>query len=236
MISPYVADLAAVKILSKEEERVAYIKYRDTGCVDSKRRLIESNLRLVFSIARNYTKDNSEEMLENLISAGNEGLIKALDKYDPTKGAKFSTYCGSWVLMYIRKYVLEDMQLIRAPSSVRRRARMADAKRHAIPRVSSSIFFQLEDTTNTPAEDLESRDLEETVRVFLKEAISWLPPREGKIVSHYYGVTAPRQSLQQLGDQLNLSSERIRQLRNKAELKLRGWLPLFGLESLIEFL
>jgi RNA polymerase sigma factor (sigma-70 family) len=236
MISPYVADLSAVKILSKEEERVAYIKYRDTGCVDSKRRLIESNLRLVFSIARNYTKDNSEDMLENLISAGNEGLIRALDKYDPSKGTKFSTYCGSWVLMHIRKYVLEDMQLIRAPSSVRRKARMADVKRHSIPRVSSSVFFQLPDLSFTPDAVVENKDFSCKVGLYLSEAISWLPPRESTIVSHYYGVLSPRRSLQQLGDELDLSSERIRQLRNKAELKLRLWLPLFGLEEFVQLL
>ena len=175
-------------------------------------------------------------MLENLISAGNEGLIRALSKYDPTKGTKFSTYCGSWVLMHIRKYVLEDMQLIKAPSAVRRKAKMSEVQRHSLPVVSSSVFLQISDPSHTPEEQLEEEDLASKVDLFIREAVSWLPPRESMIVAHYYGVAEPRKSLQDLGDELGLSSERIRQLRNKAEGRLKSWLVLFGLEGLIELL
>lgn len=225
-----------MKILDREEELRCFLLWRDSGCVESKRRLIESNLRLVFSIARSYTKDNSEDMLENLISAGNEGLIRALSKYDPTKGTKFSTYCGSWVLMYIRKYVLEDMQLIKAPSSVRRKAKMSEVKRHSLPVVSSSVFFQIADEAGSPDEEVEKEDFSSKADLFIREAVSWLPPREAMIVSHYYGVSEPRKSLQALGGELGLSSERIRQLRNKAEARLKRWLVLFGLEDVVELL
>jgi RNA polymerase sigma factor (sigma-70 family) len=236
MLSPYIDSLSRVIILDREEELLCFLRWRDSGCVESKRRLLESNLRLVFSIARSYTKDNSEDMLENLISAGNEGLIRALSRYDPTKGTKFSTYCGSWVLMHIRKYLLEDMQLIKAPSSVRRRAKMSDVKRHSLPVVSSSVFLQISDPSHTPEEMLEEEDFSAKVDLFIREAISWLPPRECKIVAHYYGVAEPRKSLQDLGDELCLSSERIRQLRNKAEARLSTWLSLFGLDGLVEVL
>lgn len=235
MLSPYIDSLSRVKILSKEEELRCFLRWRDSGCADSKRRLIESNLRLVFSIARSYTKDNSEDMLENLISAGNEGLIRALSKYDPTKGTKFSTYCGSWVLMYIRKYVLEDMQLIKAPSAVRRRARMSEISRHSLPVVSSSVFFQIADDSYSPEEEVEKYDFSSKADLFIREAVSWLPPREAMIVAHYYGIS-DRKSLQDLGAELGLSSERIRQLRNKAEGRLKKWLVLFGLEEVIQLL
>jgi len=228
MISPYVADLATVKILSKEEEREAFLAYRDEGCLDSKRRLIESNLRLVFSIARGYTKANSEDMLEHLISAGNEGLMHALTKYDPEKGTKFSTYCGSWVLMYIRKYVLEEMPLIKPPSSVRRRARMSNGLALRPHTVSLAVYSQKAvDPSADPADSYAEEFDASYRRHILEQAISFLPPREGLIVSSYYGFLSERKSLREIGVELNLSSERIRQLRNSAESKLQSWLELW---------
>jgi RNA polymerase sigma factor (sigma-70 family) len=230
MISPYVADLATVKILSKEEERVAFLAYRDEGCLDSKRRLIESNLRLVFSIARGYTKANSEDMLEHLISAGNEGLLHALTKYDPEKGTKFSTYCGSWVLMYIRKYVLEEMPLIKPPSSIRRKAKMAKSLSSRLHTVSLAVYSQKAvDPAADPAATFQE-DFDSSYRLqILKQAVGFLPPRESLIVSSYYGFLQDRRSLREIGEQLGLSSERIRQLRNSAEKKLSRWLPLWNI-------
>jgi RNA polymerase primary sigma factor len=230
MLSPYVKALSTVQILNKKEELQCFLTWRDSGCSESKDRLIKSNLRLVFSIARSYTKANSEDMLENLISAGNEGLIHALSKYDPTKGTKFSTYCGSWVLMYIRKYVLEEMPLIKQPSSVRRTAKMADSLRQK-PRVVGIVDYSknAQDAASDPAimyEDSVTTSYESQV---LKQAISCLPPREEQILLEYYGIEGERRSLKEIGTTLSLSSERIRQLRNSGESKLRKWLPVWSL-------
>lgn len=230
MLTPYVTALSKVQILNREEELRCFLKWRDSGCIDSKTRLIESNLRLVFSIARSYTKANSEDMLENLISAGNEGLIHALSKYDPTKGTKFSTYCGSWVLMYIRKYVLEEMPLIKQPSSVRRTARMSDSLRQK-PQVVGIVDYSrnAEDIDSDPASMYEKEATSSYQTQMLKQAVSCLPPREEQILLEYYGIDRTRKSLKEIGSSLNLSSERIRQLRNSGESKLRAWLPAWSL-------
>jgi RNA polymerase sigma factor (sigma-70 family) len=230
MLSPYVKALAKVQILNKEEELRCFLKWKESRCSESKSRLIESNLRLVFSIARGYTKANSEDMLENLISAGNEGLIHALSRYDPTKGTKFSTYCGSWVLMYIRKYVLEEMPLIKQPSSVRRTAKMSESLRQK-PRLVGIVDYSknAQDVASDPATMYEDSVTSRYQDSVLAQAISCLPPREEKILNEYYGIRGQRKSLKEIGTALMLSSERIRQLRNSGESKLRRWLPLWGL-------
>ena len=230
MLSPYVKALSEVQILNKEEELKCFLKWRDSGCLDSKTRLIKSNLRLVFSIARSYTKANSEDMLENLISAGNEGLIHALSKYDPTKGTKFSTYCGSWVLMYIRKYVLEEMPLIKQPSSVRRTAKMSESLKQR-PRIVGIVDYSknAQDVASDPAKMYEESITSTYQSVILRQAISCLPPREEQILLEYYGLDGERKSLKEIGSSLSLSSERIRQLRNSGEAKLRRWLPCWSL-------
>jgi len=169
-------------------------------------------------------------MLENLISAGNEGLIHALSRYDPTKGTKFSTYCGSWVLMYIRKYVLEERPLIKQPSSVRRTAKMSESLRQK-PRLVGIVDYSknAQDVASDPATMYEDSVTSRYQDSVLAQAISCLPPREEKILNEYYGIRGQRKSLKEIGSALMLSSERIRQLRNSGESKLRRWLPLWGL-------
>jgi RNA polymerase primary sigma factor len=103
------------RLLTKAEER-ELARRKDEGDEDAKRRLIESNLRLVMSITRNYTKAGVP--LLDLIQEGNLGLIRAVEKFDYRMGYKLSTYATWWIRQAITRALADQGRLIRLPVHV----------------------------------------------------------------------------------------------------------------------
>ena len=108
----YLKEISQVKLLSAEEE-VALAKRVAEDDQNAKNKLIEANLRLVVSIAKKYT-GRGLHMLD-LIQEGNTGLIRAVDKFDWTKGNKFSTYATWWIRQAITRAIADQARTIRVP-------------------------------------------------------------------------------------------------------------------------
>ncbi len=229
IISEYYESLSKVKILSKSEEKVEFHKYTK-GDSRAGERLIESCLRLCFSIAKNYWKDNNPETLKDLISSGNEGLLKALTKFDPSKDVKFSTYSAYWVLMYVRKYVVEDSKMVKPPIAVRRSVRLHEAHK-SDPGI---VYKEAKDynticTGPNPEESLEDKDLEAYKKFIFDNLLRFLSNRERLVVSSVYGLgELEPQSLCSLGKSMRLSSERVRQIKESAVEKITKWTLYFS--------
>lgn len=113
LVSLYLDDIRKYNILNKEEELVLLIEAK-AGKVDSKNKLILSNLRLVVNIAKGYT--NKGLSFIDLISEGNFGLIHAIEKFDIERGYRFSTYAVWWIKQSISKAVISKGREIRIPS------------------------------------------------------------------------------------------------------------------------
>src|SRR5205807_504430 len=111
----YVRQIGSGALLTREEER-ELARRKDEGDEDAKRRLIESNLRLVMAITRNYTK--ASVPLLDLIQEGNLGLIRAVEKFDYRLGYKFSTYATWWIRQAIAQRLENQRRLIRLPEHV----------------------------------------------------------------------------------------------------------------------
>jgi RNA polymerase sigma factor (sigma-70 family) len=108
--------------LSAEEERTLAISGRN-GCLEAHERIILCNLRLVVTIARNYLGLGLQ--LEDLVSEGTTGLLKAVSKYDPDNGARFATYATWWVRHAILRALCNQARLIRLPThAIARMARI----------------------------------------------------------------------------------------------------------------
>ncbi len=108
----YLKEIGSVALLSKEEE-IELAKKMEEGDPEAKSRLVEANLRLVVSVAKRYTNRGLQFL--DLIQEVNLGLIKAAEKYDYTKGFKFSTYATWWIRQAIVRAIADQGRTIRLP-------------------------------------------------------------------------------------------------------------------------
>ena len=111
-VKVYLKEIGRVPLLSSEEEVRLAIAIKD-GDEAAKKRLSEANLRLVVSIAKRYLGRGMQFL--DLIQEGNLGLIKAVEKFDYTKGYKFSTYATWWIRQAITRAIADQARTIRIP-------------------------------------------------------------------------------------------------------------------------
>ena len=114
-LSEYLKEISKYRLLSKNEEQELFARYKN-GDLDAKKEIIEKNLRLVVSIAKRYAIYGYSIL--DLIQEGNCGLIKATDKFDYTKGNKFSTYATWWIRQFILRYIENYENTIKIPGTL----------------------------------------------------------------------------------------------------------------------
>jgi RNA polymerase primary sigma factor len=260
----YVRQIGGGPLLTREEER-ELARRKDEGDEEAKRRLIESNLRLVMAITRNYTRANVP--LLDLIQEGNLGLIRAVEKFDYRLGYKLSTYATWWIRQAITRALADQGRTIRLPVHVADQVRrLLRARRQLAQKLNREptlvelareaqqseerVHELLELVENpvsleTPVGDGESLygDLIEDVHSLapheqsaqqargreLAGALEQLNPRMHRVLSLRFGLdgSAP-QTLEEVGSQLGITRERVRQLETRALRELRLAAP--GLE------
>jgi len=209
----YYTSLSKVNILPRQEEDLALKEYHDTNTSEARKQqlkkvILESNLRLVFSMAKGMWDKKDPELLADLIANGNVGLILALDKFNPNYGTRFCTYAGHWVLMTMRK---SYRGLVRTPSNK-----------------PSAIITGSEDMPIGTYEDSIEEDIDAAQRKYVLNLwLRFLSNRERFIITHSFSLkdpTAKPLSLRDMSKSLGLSSERVRQIRAGAMDKLKLWM------------
>ena len=257
----YVRQLGDGKLLTPPEER-ELARLKDEGDEAAKRRLIESNLRLVMSITRNYTKAGVP--LLDLIQEGNLGLIRAVEKFDYRMGYKLSTYATWWIRQAVTRALADQGRTIRLPVHVADQVRRVMRARRVLsqklnreptleeisvesgfpePRI-RALLALVEDPVSleTPVGDGESLygDLIEDENVErpeaatsdnlrsaeLAEALGQLKPRMRLVVERRFGLNGKvPQTLEEVGQELGITRERVRQLESRALRELRAAAP-----------
>jgi len=102
----YALELSKVSLLTREEELELYRRYSENGDIEARNKLIESCLRFVVKIAAKYSRDLEHQKI--LISAGNEGLLIAIDRFDPKRGTRFLSYAAWYIMLFIRDEMYKD--------------------------------------------------------------------------------------------------------------------------------
>jgi len=244
VLKAYYLALSRVRTYSPEEERELFREYIETSCPNLRRLLVESCLKLVFSLARRYWMDKNPDTLKALISAGNVGLMEAVDKFDPERGTRFASYAAFWILMHMRTE-LTSLHEVVAPSSKEKKYRMqsASTRRARGENVSSAdsryqaISAAPEDSPpNLPSADLTGNFEPDSPREELQSVsdarelfgrwFRFLTVREQFILRAYFGLINEGEGLRlrQIATYLGLSSERVRQLKAGSLSKLRRWM------------
>jgi RNA polymerase primary sigma factor len=257
-LNRYMQEIGRIPLLTPEQE-IELAKKIKKGNAAARERMINANLRLVVTIARDYV--NLGLPLVDLISEGNIGLTKAVERFDPTKGAKLSTYAMWWIKQSIKRALADQSKTIRLPvhlvdkvAKIRRISlqmsdelgreptedelgeelgiegeKVARLKRLGIRPASlespigdddATEFGELigDEEAQTPFESLRDKNLLDEMDGLLKV----LDKREKKIISQRFGLdgAAPR-ILEEIGESLGATRERIRHLQNGALAKLR---------------
>src|SRR5213078_1269174 len=247
----YVRQIGGGALLTREEER-ELARRKDEGDENAKRQLIESNLRLVMAITRNYTK--ASVPLLDLIQEGNLGLIRAVEKFDYRLGYKLSTYATWWIRQAITRALADQgRRLLRARRQLAQKFNreptldeLARETQQSEERVRELLeLVETPVSLETPVGDGESLygDLIEDVNSLapheqsaqqargreLAGALDQLNPRMRRVLSLRFGLDgeAP-QTLEEVGGQLGITRERVRQLETRALRELRTAAP--GLE------
>lgn len=110
-LTRYVEEVKKYPLLEPEEERKLALQYRKTGDAEAAKKLVTAHLRLVVKIAMEYRKAYYNVL--DLIQEGNVGLMHAVKKFDPDKGARFAYYASWWIRSFILKYILDNFRLIK---------------------------------------------------------------------------------------------------------------------------
>jgi RNA polymerase nonessential primary-like sigma factor len=111
----YLSEIGRARLLTADEEK-KLARAAQSGCLESRQRMIESNLRLVVKVARAYIKRGLP--LLDLVEEGNLGLIRAVEKFDPERGCRFSTYATWWIRQSVERAIMNQCRTVRLPIHV----------------------------------------------------------------------------------------------------------------------
>jgi RNA polymerase nonessential primary-like sigma factor len=262
----YLSEIGVSPLLSPDEEKSLAQRAR-AGDENARRRMIESNLRLVVKIARRYMHRGLP--LLDLIEEGNLGLIHAVEKFDPDRGFRFSTYATWWIRQTIERAIMNQSGAVRLPIHVikdinacLRAARLIRQQRDR-PATSTEIAALLgrdpeevdrllglhervtlhsgngEDNDN-PVERLRARgDAEPSRRAqaalvceIVERWVRALSAKQRAVVERRFGLHGCRRAtLEQIGDEIGVTRERVRQIQLDALKNLRSMMEAQGISG-----
>ena len=262
ILQMYLKDIGKIKLLKLEDEkRLGRIIKEDEDKQRSfiaRKKLIQSNLRLVVSIAKKYTGQGVLYM--DLIQEGSLGLIKAANRFDYSKGFKFSTYATWWVRQAIIRAIANHSRLIRVPVHMADKIRQVKKAVYELsykngyePTIEEleeklgyskktlSLIFEtfehepisidtqvndslvLEDfISDVSSKTPDNKVQKEFLNRDLQKIFTLLDEKEQKVLINRFGLEGkPPKTLEQLGEEMGFSKERIRQIESGAIKKLR---------------
>ena len=253
----YLSEIGRAKLLTADEEK-SLSRAAHGGCMASRQRMIECNLRLVVKVARAYI--NRGLPLLDLIEEGNLGLIRAVEKFDPERGFRFSTYATWWIRQSVERSIMNQCRTVRLPIHVireltcylrtTRELEQELGRRPAIEEVARkldkpsksvhTLFTFNEPTTSvenssnnsntsvidTIADDQgntpEDQYAEQAAGKLLGQWLDLLPKQQRIVVEHRFGLHGKgRRTLEEVGQILGVTRERVRQVQLAALNRLR---------------
>ena len=264
----YLGEIGFSPLLSAEEE-VYYSKRALAGDDSARRVMIESNLRLVVKISRRYI--NRGLPLLDLVEEGNLGLMHAVEKFDPERGFRFSTYATWWIRQTIERAIMNQTRTIRLPIHILKElniylraarqltqtldhepsaeeiAEMLDRPLDDVRKIlglndkvasidgpigsdeSKSLLDTIADENSlNPAELLTDANLAAHMENLLDE----LPDNQQEVIARRFGLRGfDKGTLEEVGREINLTRERVRQIQMEALKTLRKLLEGMGLQQ-----
>jgi RNA polymerase primary sigma factor len=243
-IQMYLKDIRKIKVMTPDRERELSDMMCSGKCTEAEKHIIcqellEGNLRFVITVAKQYQNQGME--LGDLIAEGNLGLMKAIKNFDWTKKLRFISYAVWWIKQSIIQSLNENSRIIRLPVNVVQDLQKAkkesqknntelDARFTSLPKVinldmnineEGDTLVDLIENTNAVQPD-EGFNTAEILKQKLRDIMTLLDERERLIVEDYFGLSGTPRTLEDIGQDFNLTKERVRQIKEKALRKLRN--------------
>ncbi len=264
-ITYYLKLISKIPLLSAEEEKEVALRAKN-GDKEALEKLIKSNLRFVVNVAKNYTGYGIP--FQELISAGNIGLIEAAKRFDPDRGVRFISYAIWWIKQSILQTIQNQKDIIKIPQKTQNLSIKIDTayltlkeklnrepkyseirkflkehedldideetiesylliKRHSvsldmpIDQEEGTYFIDL--VTKHSTKDIEEDVVKESIKKEIDYVLSHLNERERYIIIHRFGLedNEPK-TLREIGKELGISRERVRQIEMRALKKIRA--------------
>ena len=262
----YLSEIGFSPLLSAEEER-HYARLALKGDAAGRKRMIESNLRLVVKISRRYL--NRGLPLLDLIEEGNLGLMKSVEKFDPERGFRFSTYATWWIRQTIERAIMNQTRTIRLPIHIvkelnvyLRAARLLTQKLDHEPsaeEIAIQVDKPLEEvekllglnekvaSVDTPIGYDEGKSLldtladehcvnpadlltDENTRAHIESLLDKLTENQREVLARRFGLRGyDKATLEEVGEAIELTRERVRQIQVEALRALRKLLEVGGI-------
>lgn len=220
-LNRYLDEIGKEALLSDEVEKELSQKIQQ-GDTKALSKLVEANLRFVVTIARQYKGEGIA--MEDLVSEGNIGLMKAASKFDANKGVRFVNYAVVYVRQAIEKFIEQQAGLYQVPKDVKDEV---VARQQSMPlsvdaplghRTNMSLLSVL---VNQDAPQADERVHSEAIEAAVEYALGRLDERETKVVNSFFGIGQERETMAEIAEDMEVKRERVRQIRDKAVRKLR---------------
>ena len=242
-ISHYLKDIRKLKVMTPERERElaermlsGFITEEETK--EIQKELLVGNLRFVITVSKQYQNQGLD--LSDLIAEGNLGLMKAIENFDWSKRLRFISYAVWWVRQSILQSLNENARTIRLPVNVVQELQRAKKELEKAGIELPDKFVNLPytvnldnplnedgdtllDVLNNPNAELADANLstEDTLKEKLLSMLDVLDDREKVIIQDYFGLSGTARTLEDIGNDFDLSKGRVRQIKEKALRKLR---------------
>lgn len=269
-LNKYLNEISGMPMMTAEEEKEIAVLI-SKGDQKSLEKLVKANLRFVISVAKQH--QNSGEPLDELVSAGNIGLIEAAKRFDHTRGFKFISYAVWWIRQSILQYISENSKMIRLPSNkinsinkinnvcsdleqIHQRTPTIDeiveamSKKYPNDKMTNESVIEILSLSRNSVSHLDAPFAQGTregevgtlndviagesfsliqkesnsndLKIRIQEVLEKLSPKEKKVIISFYGLDGTAEkSLVEIGDDLGLTRERVRQIKEKVVRKLR---------------
>ena len=207
----YFKEIGKTKPLTKDEEYSLWKKYKEENDIDSRNKLVSANLKFVATIAKKYIGMGLS--YGELIAEGNVGLIKALDNFDGDKGFKIISYSVWW----IKQSILEALK----------KRNVMDAE--DLPNLKNKDDFieeedeeEIDENENIVFDEEENNDKIRDGKTMVGLLMNFLSEKERNIITIYYGLNGKKpKTLEEIGKELGISKERVRQINKNSFIKMR---------------
>jgi len=219
ILNKYLDEIGREQLLTEEQESRLSARILQ-GDERALKRLIEANLRFVVVIARQYQGQGLS--MEDLVSEGNLGLMKAARKFDATRGLRFVNYAVVFIRQQIEKAVRKESDEQRVESTRDGQTRSVDA-----PLGSKANVSLLSVLVNADSPQADQRVYNANLEDAIERSLQTLNERETTVINAFFGIGEERQTMAEIAERMSLKRERVRQIRDRAVRRLKKNMKLF---------